>query len=381
MSESSDKNTNGPDCKLPPKWQVFLVNAKMRIVASNVSNLDPKAQIDLADFLSDRGYDLAEVGELLVCLEDLPSDCELRMRLGNEGEGVVAKGVKNIPGLSCVVLRPKLSMSEEQPVKSAWDWATEQVRGLGLSLPRGGAPIRLMVVDENPEVVAYGKILARKLGCRSEGAQSGGEALAAAKKQLFDLVIVDDLMPGMGTRVLCQLLKERSARHWGRAPLVATMAEETRLRHLEGDYLLEKPIAIGDLSQLVNEARVVRSESEKCNVESNATPVLKLELWAEDKPLLCRLSKALVAQGTELAHRLRVEAGYSRSEEFARELLSLKNGCDILHAGRLAGACQDLLDEFPELAEKDSQSLIEHLLVEIESFRLFAAGNGLLNRD
>lgn len=380
MSGPSDKHSNGRDCGLPLDWQVFLVNAKMRILASTVSEIDPKAQVDLADYLSDRGYDLAEVGELLACLEDMPTDCELRMRLGNEGKGVVAKGIKQLPGISCVVLRPK-SNDEDHPVQDAWDWATERVQGLGFSSPKGGLPIRLMVVDENPEVVSYGKILARKLGCRGEGALSGGEALAAAKNQIFDLVIVDDLMPGMGSRVLCQLLKERSERHWGRAPLVATMAEEARLPGLCGDHLLEKPIALGELSQMVEAARIVRRESESHRERVDATPVLKMELWEEEKPLLRRLSQALVAQGTELSHQLQLEAGYSKSEEFARELLSLKNGCDILHAGRLAEACQALLDEIPDLPEKNSGNLVERLLVEIESFRLFAAGNGLLNRD
>ncbi len=383
MSEPTSKDSAGPLPELPVDWRLLLIDKRMKLLAfaglPGVGSAKPARGLDLADYLADEGLDLAEVGELLVCLEDMPADCELRLRLGEPRMSVVARGFRESKGVSCVVLRPKADDEAERALPAAWAWAEWTMRSLGLlGHHAAGAPVRVLVVDQNPEVVAYCRMLSRKLGCRSMGASSGGEALAHVKAQPYDLVIVDSLISGLGANALGALIGERSKRDWGRAPLCAVMSPlETYGGELEM-HLLEKPLGLGELKDTVGLAKAYRSRALEDASEGAELEVLKMDIWEEDRALLKRLAKALVAQGTELTHRLSENPSYPDGVDFIKDLNSLKNGCDILHAYRLAAACKELLKVCHEPHSRRMLAKLDRLLVEIEGFRLFAAGQGLL---
>lgn len=389
MSDSTRNENQGPASDLPNKWQLFLVNSALKVVAARTSEVGISdtslraGPIDLADLLADKDFDLAEVGELLVCLEDMPGESELRLSLGTPRMTVVARRVEGAAGVSCVILRPGMDAESEAFLPRAWAWATEVCRSMKLLDQKPGiAPLQILVVDQNPEVVSYGKTLARKLGCRSSGALSGGEALALAKSHLFDLVLVDDLMPGLGAAAFCQLVQDHSERNWGRKPVIAAMTNDIRRHQDSGLLSLEKPIGLGELKVVVHAARLRRGDLRREREAIEELPIVKLEIWADNRLVLCRLAQALVAQGSELATKVAESSSFAGSADFTSDLESLLNGCEILHAYRLAAACRSMLGEREDTDFRSEEGKLDALLVEIESFRIFALGQGLLrNRD
>lgn len=383
MRDPSYKNARDLSRELPSSWRLYLINEKMKVVAVAGSVAAQSAELihglDLADLLEREGLELADVGELLVCLEDLPTECEVRLRLNKPSTCIVAKGFEKSLGVCCVVLRPKSDSLADQALASAWAWASQSIRMLGLIRPDPSkAPLQILVVDQNPEVVEFGRTLARKLGCHSSGAVSGGEALAQAKSRKFDLVLVDHLIPGFGHEILERLLKERGERDWGQAPMVAALTSDVLSLSDSEQIAIEKPISIGELKEVVQIARKLKENPVGDPRASGALPVLKMDLWRRDVPLLRRLAKTLVAQSMELSFKLSESAGYQSSAQLLEDLKSLKNGSDILHAYRLSAACRDLLDSVHLLQTEAWRSQIDNLVVEIEGFRLFAAGQGLL---
>ncbi len=383
MSESAPRDSAGPLPELPSDWRLLLVDRGMKVLAycglpgSGVAK--PVRGLDLADYLADEGLDLAEVGELLVCLEDMPADCELRLNLGSPSSSIVARGFSETAGVSCVVLRPKTDSEAERALPAAWSWATWTLRSLGLlNRSLDDAPVRILVIDENPEIVTYGRTLSRKIGCRSTGAGSGGEALAQIKTQAYDLVLIDSAISGLGVSALGDLILERSRRDWGRDPLLAITTQYESKECFPGLHALEKPLALSDLKATVELAKKHRSLALVKDSGGTELEVLKLDIWDEDRALLRRLAQALVAQSSELIFRLSENPSYPHSVDFMKDLNSLKNGCDILHAYRLAAACKDLLEVSQEPQSRRMLAKLDRLLVEIEGFRLFAAGQGLL---
>ncbi|MBK1876608.1 response regulator [Pelagicoccus mobilis] len=383
MSEPSKRDATGQNEELPVDWRLFLVDSRLKVVSATgpLSADDPSEVLgyDLADVLEVEGLPLADVGELLVCLEDMPTECELRLRLGEPAISIVARGFEESRGICCVVLRPKADPRSEKVLPAAWDWAVRSVRKMGLTKrDPSDAPLQILVVDQNPEVVEFGRTLARKLGCRSLGASSAGEALAQAKANCFDLVLVDHLIPGVGAQVLESLLIERGERDWGRAPLVAAMASDVTKLSGSGQIAIEKPISMGELGEVVQIAKRQRKETAEQGGASGGLPVLDIGAWKDDLPLLRRLSKALVAQGAELSLKLGESTVFSEKSQFLEDLKSLKNGADILRARRLSAICGEILDSVLLLGRKARVAKLDNLLIEIEGFRLFAAGQGLL---
>lgn len=386
MSEPISRDFAGPLPELPHQWRLLLVDSRMKVLAfagsAGASGKSPERGLDLADYLSEQDLDLAEVGELLVCLEDMPTDCELRLRLGNPVSSIVARGFDQARGVSCVVLRPSADEASEKALPAAWAWASATLKRLGLlDSHRPKSPMQILIVDRNPEVVTYGRILSRKLGCRSSGALSGGEALAQAKSRPYDLIILDGQMGGMGAVALGALVKERSARDWGREPVVVHSISETAHDEDRSQLVLEKPIGLNGLKEVVEMARLSREGSKLEAMAQMQLPVLRLDIWADDQPLLRRLARALVAQSGEFAFRIGQERAYSQSLDFARDLNSLKNGCDILHAIRLGAACKDLLGVCQHPDSREMQQRLDSVLMEIEGFRLFAASQGFLRDE
>lgn len=383
MSEPKSRDSTDPLPELPANWRVLLVDKKMKVVGfagyPESSLPRPRRGLDLADFLADEGLDLAEVGELLVCLEELPAECELRLRIGEPGSHMVAKGFAGAIGIYCLVIRPVGEVNSETDLPAAWAWANATISSLGLAdRDPLDAPIQILIVDQNPEVVTYVRTLARKLGCRSAGAESGGQALARANAFPFDLLLLDENIRGLGVEALGDLLSQRSELGWGRAPLVFRLSREGSSGRGAHPMALEKPLGLSELKGAVQQAREFRQKSYEKSLAKPELPELNLEVWEDDRSLLNRLAQALVSQGSEFALNVSGGSRYLQSGAFVKDLNSLKNGCDIVHAYRLGAACDDLIEA---RQSKDRAALhlnLDRLLVEIESFRLFALGQGLL---
>ncbi len=125
-----------------------------------------------------------------------------------------------------------------------------------MSHPAGGSPAaagsgeRILVVDDEPDIVALVAYHLARAGYRVSTAASGTEALSVARQERPALVVLDLMLPGLsGYDVLAQL---RASQELASVPvlmLTARREEEDRIRGLSlgADDYLTKPFSPQEL--------------------------------------------------------------------------------------------------------------------------------------
>jgi CheY-like chemotaxis protein len=116
--------------------------------------------------------------------------------------------------------------------------------------------VRIMVIDDDPDILAYFRDIARDFGVLCETATSGEEAVALVKRKGgCHIYFVDWKMPGMDGIQLSHELKGRmaensvvimiSAAEWG------AIAEEAKKAGV--DKFLSKPLFQSSIAEIINE--------------------------------------------------------------------------------------------------------------------------------
>ncbi|AMW05311.1 response regulator [Gemmatimonas phototrophica] len=109
---------------------------------------------------------------------------------------------------------------------------------------------RILVVDDEPEIVALVAYHLAKSGYRVSTASSGQDALELARRERPALVVLDLMLPGMsGFDVLEQLRLDESTRDIAVIMLTARREEPDRIRGLSlgADDYLTKPFSPAEL--------------------------------------------------------------------------------------------------------------------------------------
>jgi two-component system phosphate regulon response regulator PhoB len=109
---------------------------------------------------------------------------------------------------------------------------------------------RILVVDDEPEIVALVAYHLAKAGYRVSTASNGEDALDAARREHPDLIVLDLMLPGMsGFDILEQLRAEEGSRDVAVLMLTARREEPDRIRGLElgADDYLTKPFSLAEL--------------------------------------------------------------------------------------------------------------------------------------
>ena len=118
--------------------------------------------------------------------------------------------------------------------------------------PEAGAspPQRVLVVDDEPDIAGLVAYHLAKAGYRVTTAGDGTEALARARAERPDLVVLDLMLPGRsGLDVLAELRRAEETRHMGVILLTARKEEQDRIAGLErgADDYLAKPFSPQEL--------------------------------------------------------------------------------------------------------------------------------------
>ncbi|HVH39015.1 MAG TPA: response regulator [Gemmatimonadaceae bacterium] len=109
---------------------------------------------------------------------------------------------------------------------------------------------RILVVDDEPDIVALVVYHLAKAGYRVTSASTGPDALAMAKRDRPALVVLDLMLPGLsGFDVLSRLREEEESANIGVLMLTARKDEPDRIRGLElgADDYLTKPFSPQEL--------------------------------------------------------------------------------------------------------------------------------------
>lgn len=109
---------------------------------------------------------------------------------------------------------------------------------------------RILVVDDEPDIVALVAYHLGKAGYRLATAANGQDALDAARRDRFSLIVLDLMLPGIsGFDVLETLRSEETTRHVPVLMLTARREEPDRIRGLSlgADDYLTKPFSPAEL--------------------------------------------------------------------------------------------------------------------------------------
>ena len=116
--------------------------------------------------------------------------------------------------------------------------------------PAPSNPDRILVVDDEPEIVALVAYHLAKAGYRVSTASSGQDALELARRDRPSLIVLDLMLPGMsGFEILEQLRADDSTRDMAVLMLTARREEPDRIRGLSlgADDYLTKPFSPAEL--------------------------------------------------------------------------------------------------------------------------------------
>jgi CheY-like chemotaxis protein len=113
-------------------------------------------------------------------------------------------------------------------------------------------PAAILVVEDNQDVAAFAETLLSELGHRVTRAASGEEALELTRKQPFDIVLSDVVMPGMGGIKLAETL----AKEQPDLPVVLATgySQEIVEGGSGGRPVILKPYRLATLSEALAEA-------------------------------------------------------------------------------------------------------------------------------
>jgi DNA-binding response OmpR family regulator len=119
-------------------------------------------------------------------------------------------------------------------------------------MPRPAPQARILVADDDPEILSMISLRLSKRGFEIDEAQDGVQALALARQKKPDAVILDVMMPGMnGWEVARELRADRDLKDIGILILTAigeTVNEMTS--PLQGaDQYLDKPFEFSELEE------------------------------------------------------------------------------------------------------------------------------------
>ena len=131
---------------------------------------------------------------------------------------------------------------------------------------------RILIADDNPEIREIIKVLLSGEGFLVTEAKDGAAALDEIKKQEFDLIILDIMMPGMNGYETCQSIRETN-----NAPILFLSARTTDSEKIlgfssGGDDYLEKPFSypelIGRAKALIRRYQVYQGKEKQADASN-----------------------------------------------------------------------------------------------------------------
>ena len=167
-------------------------------------------------------------------------------------------------------------------------------RETGSPTPSTASPLRILVAEDNDfNALLLEQLLVRR-GHRPRLATSGGEALALAEAEDFDLMLLDVHMPELDGFEVVRAVRDRERADGGHLPIIALTARSTkedRERCLAAgmDDYLPKPIRAADLWTAIDRIETARPPAERDLIDSRVL----LAACGEDGVILEKLCGAM----------------------------------------------------------------------------------------
>jgi two-component system sensor histidine kinase/response regulator len=225
--------------------------------------------------------------------------------------------------------------------------------------------LRILVVEDDSINQKVVQLLLKRLGCSAEMAASGLEALAALRRQPYDLVFMDVQMPGMDGMETTRRIRAEPA---GAGPAIVAMtahawpeAREACLASGMDDFL-SKPLALEDMARVLRRAAEPRSPVSP--LVSPVSPQAEAGLAFDPLPLqslrgleeltgravVDDLVERFLVESRQRLDRMRQAVGAGDAGALCAVAHSLRGSSAQLGARRLAA----LSEQLEELGRRDS---------------------------
>ena len=238
-------------------------------------------------------------------------------------------------------------------------------------VPAESTTLRVLVVEDNAVNQQLALLLLQKLGCRTDVAGTGLEALHALERESYEVVLMDVQMPEMDGLEATRRIHERQASarpHIIAATANATKADREHCLAAGMDDYLSKPIRMEELAAAL--ARVPR-----------ATPVAAL-----DASVVKRLRAAIgdvetaemidlfLAEAPKLIASLRESLERGDAETVRRSAHTLKSNAATFGASVLSDLCQELEASAEQGTLENARDLLSRVEAEYAQVRSSLAG-------
>ena len=234
----------------------------------------------------------------------------------------------------------------------------------------------VLLAEDNPVNQEVARSMLESLGCRVQVVSDGLEALQAAARRNFDLILMDCQMPGMDGYEATRILKEGPC-----PPIVALTAhamEGDREQCLAAgmDDYLAKPFALDQLLAILQKwlggrrpldpfdtIAPERPETRRSEtIDPKALEAIR-SLQKQGNPhLLHRVIRIYLEDSLRLLRELREARALGDRDRMARSAHSLKSSSANVGAKRLSSLCKDL----EALDPQQTLERVEELLCEVE---------------
>jgi len=139
---------------------------------------------------------------------------------------------------------------------------------------------RVLIVDDENE---FSQVMAERMKTRGlsvETAQSGKDGIKKARKEAFDAIVLDLIMPEMdGIETLKVLLKENPDLQIILLTGQATVAKGVEAIQLGAMDFLEKPVDIDELIKRIDEAGVRKTLLVQKKLEKKMEDIMNSKGW------------------------------------------------------------------------------------------------------
>lgn len=116
--------------------------------------------------------------------------------------------------------------------------------------------IRILVADDEPNILLSLEFLMRKSGYEVFIARNGTEAMEIVKRQKPDLAVLDIMMPDIDGYQICEFIKSKSELKACKVIFLSAKSKESDIQKgmsYGADFYMTKPYSTRALMQKVNE--------------------------------------------------------------------------------------------------------------------------------
>ncbi|HEX9638092.1 MAG TPA: response regulator [Acidobacteriota bacterium] len=212
---------------------------------------------------------------------------------------------------------------------------------------------RILVVDDNSDIVRMVMMRLQQEGYATRGATSGREALQLLERELPDLVLLDVVMPGLSGFEVCQQIKSDPRTH--HLPVVMLSARDSTGDKVHGldqgaDEYVTKPVRLVELVARVRALLRLKGLEQEL-AEKNAQLERHLSELSEASLERTRLLEQLKQQNQQLESHALAERQFLDlvNETLRGPLARLEHVCEQVQnestGGRIAAAIKVMVTE------------------------------------